>query len=439
MARQIANLTQARINAIKEGDELHDGALTGLSVRAGKKRTVWRVRVPVAKDGPNWVFKSEVFGDTRTHDLDAARKQAKIIIGRLLEKHGDPDRERRETQADQLTLETAWTSYINRCRFKGRSERTIDEYEQMLERHFSDWKGKTLTALAGDRNAFDQRFMSLTRTKGKYAANGAVRAFRAVWNHARRKNDTLPEGPFLVLDGLNKTEDRKIAYTPEELPSTIEALWQLDPIRAGYHFTLFLTGVRGGGLRIAKREHFDRKAGTLYLENHKGKPFTIPLSPALISLLDCLMQIGAERFPRNPFLFPSHSEAGCIIDARAAIPVPAAFAAHRKKHGRKAVESVRSHQWRNSYISLAKVAGIGGTDCRMLVDHAVKTDAHSGYDSPMLTYLKERQHAMSKYLLTAAKLGGDFKFTPQEFETRRKGAKTLKREVRKDPALSELV
>jgi integrase len=439
MARQVANLTQARVNAIKEGEELYDGALPGLSVRAGLKRTVWRVRVAVAKDGPNWRFKSEVLGDIRSFDLDAARKQAKIVIGRLLEKHGDPDRERRETQADQLTLETAWTSYINRCRFKGRSERTIDEYEQMLERHFSDWKGKTLTALAGDRNAFDQRFMSLTRTKGKYAANGAVRAFRAVWNHARRKNDTLPEGPFLVLDGLNKTEDRKIAYTPEELPSTIDALWQLDPIRAGYHFTLFLTGVRGGGLRTAKREHFDRKDGTLYLENHKGKPFTIPLSPALISLLDCMMQIGAERFPRNPFLFPAHSGEGCIIDARAAIPVPAAFAAHRKKHGRKIVKSVRTHQWRNSYISLAKMAGVGGTDCRMLVDHAVKRDAHDGYDTPMLTYLKERQHAMSKFLLAAAKLGGDFKFTLQEFETRRKDAKTLKREIRKAPELLGLI
>jgi len=439
MAREVANLTQARVNAIKEGQELHDGALPGLSLRAGKKRKVWRVRVAVAKDGPKWVFKSQVLGDTISFDLDAARKQAKIVIGRLLEKHGDPDRERRETQANKLTLETAWASYITRCRFKERSERTIDEYEQMLKRHFSDWKGKTLVELAADRDGFERRFMSLTKDKGDYAANGAVRAFRAVWNYAARKNETLPKGPFLVLDGLNETEDRKIAYAPEELPATIEALWQLDPIRAGFHFTLFLTGVRGGGLRIAKRKDFDRKAGTLHLENHKGKPFTIALSPALISVLDCMIAIGDERFPKTAYVFPAHSKDGCIIDARAAIPVPATFVAHRAKHDRKAVNSVRTHQWRNTYISLAKQAGLSGRDHRMLVDHAVKRDADDGYDTPMLTYLKERQHAMSKYLLTTAKLGADFKFTPQEFETRRKGAKTVKREVRKAPELAGLV
>lgn len=208
MAKKTSILTPLSVAAIKQGETLWDGQVTGLGIRAGAKRTVWHIKVPVAKDGRNWTHKCETLGDVKMFTLEQARVRAKIRIGQLLEKYGDPDRERIERELNSLTLETAWKAYVQRCRIKGRSARTIEEYEFMLARHFPDWKAKPMAELGSDRGRsdFKKRFNTITRQKGPAAANGAVRAFSAVWNYTRKESTSLPECPSQVLDGLNVLE-----------------------------------------------------------------------------------------------------------------------------------------------------------------------------------------------------------------------------------------
>lgn len=445
MAKKTSILTAQSVAAIRPGETLWDGQVTGLGIRAGAKRAVWHVKVPVAKDGRNWTHKCETLGDVSAFTLESARVRAKIVMGRILEKYGNPDRERIERETNTLTLETAWKAYVQRCRIKGRSARTIEEYEFMLARHFGDWKAKPMAELGSDRGRtdFKKRFNTITRQKGPAAGNGAVRAFSAVWNYTRKESTSLPECPSKVLDGLNKLEPRKVAYTPEEVPAAVDAIWKLDNIRAGLHFALFLTGVRGGGLRTALRRDYDRKARTLLIRNHKGKPFLLPLSNALVSLFDCMVAFGEESFPNNEYLFPAHSAEGYVVDPRADLPPPAALVALREKLGKNPDADVKTHLWRNTYITLTEeVVGIPEADCRRLVDHSTgKRDPHTGYKTTLLPRLLARQEEASRGLLKIAGLGDEYIFTHADFLEHRK-AEVGERRIAKakaDPEMAGLV
>lgn len=443
-AKKQQPLTPLSAMTIRKGEQLWDSQVTGLGLRAGTKRTVWHIKVPVVKDGRRWSHKCDTLGDVTMFTLEQARIRAKIRIGQILDQYGDPDRERIEREANALTLATAWKSYVQSRRQKNRRARTIEGYESEL-RHFADWKLRPLKELGSDagRAEIRVRFSTISRTSGRAAANNAFRVFRAVWNYAAKETSALPPNPTKAID-FHELEPRDDAYEPEEIPAAIAAIWKLDNIRAGLHFTMFLTGIRGGGLMEAKREDFDRKARTLLIKNAKGKPFLLPLSTALISLLDTMTVFADESFPNNDFLFPAHSADNHIIEPRADLPPPAAMVRRRQRQKKNPKAKVKTHFWRFTYTTMAEEhLGISEADGRLLTGHIPnkKRDPHTGYKRVHLPRLIDCQERVSRGLLKLAGLGEDYKFTTAAFLEHRKaevGQRRLEK-AKADPEMAGLI
>lgn len=84
-----------------------------------------------------------------------------------------------------MTLRQAWERYrVSHMERKGRSEGTIDGYEDHVERLFFDWLDTPLGDLGEDPGLVADRHDKITRENGPGIANGAMRTLRAIYNHA---------------------------------------------------------------------------------------------------------------------------------------------------------------------------------------------------------------------------------------------------------------
>lgn len=428
-------LTQAQVDRMKPGQMLWDGAVPGLGIRCGVNSKTWRVKVPlgnagvrrIAKDGSSRTakFKVESFPYTGAPSLTDARKRAIEIKGAIFKELGDPEALRRRARANEITLEQAWNAYVLKCK-NGRSTRNgyqrkkpcsaryVQELEDTLRLSYGDWKHRTLADLAADRDAFEVLFDDITENRGPTTADKAIRIFRTVWGETKTKFPELPDCPANVISDLNGTKEREDAYTPEELPGVVDAIWRAGRFRAGLHFFLMLSGFRSGGVKKALRSNYDREAGTLLIPEHKGNEDTVYLSPVMISLLDAMIELGDRYFPGHPYIFCGHSASGCLTDHRIKAPPSAATAKRRAEDGLQVDGPIGSHIWRHTWISLYPLAGLTRYDGAKMVGHklggAEGNSAHAGYGMAIPSHLREQQAKMSDYLMTAAGLGADYRF-----------------------------
>lgn len=407
-------LTQKEVDRLKPGDrEIYDDEVRGLTIRPGERSVVWRVRVPVSKRNGKWSYKSEKIGTRDTLSLKEARDRAKSAMERLKRLHADAEILDEQVKKSGLTLEMALADYLRECRRRNRSDRTIDGYDRVINRYLADWLETPIAEIGRDRRAFKRRFEEVTDNNGKYAANGMVRSFSALYKYAAKLDDHLPTCPSIAVT-LHPNKPRKIAYRPDELPAAIEAVCRLNRFRACLHLGLFLSGCRQTAFKTAKIKNFHPSKKLLLLENHKGKDFSLPLSDALLSVISASVEMAKESFPDGEYIFPAHTLTGHIEEVAVSIPPPEALVEYREKRGIKSTK-VKSHLWRHTFISLATAAGLSGADARRLSDHKVANDAHEQYNSrhAMWDYLCERQQQMSQYLLKCANLPEDHEFTPR--------------------------
>jgi integrase len=396
-------LTETTVAKIIPGSgDHHDKDLTGFHIRAGKRDLKYRVRVPIGKK-----VKVSTIGAVGDLSVDEARTKARIMMGQML---AEAPASTKLVKGEALTFGDALRAYLVRCAQQNRSEVTISGYTKLAERHLSDWYDVPLADLGHDRPRVEERFLSVGASSGPSSANAVFRVFRTVYNYAMKRYPTLPVNPSIVIE-WHKDKPVKASYSPEELSDVVSRLMVEDRLqtRAHVHLLAFLTGCRGGALKGAKWEDYDRAGRRLRLPNHKGKPFTIRLSDALISFLDMRRQIVPKR---NDFIFPAHTASGHVEDVRMKVPQSAKLAAYRKAQGIKEAQ-IGTHIWRDTYISVARAAGVSRDDTKRLCDHSVESDAHSGYqdDDAAHGYLAEQQERMSAYLLAQAGLGADYRFT----------------------------
>lgn len=401
-------LTETAVAKITpDGLDYHDTDLTGFHVRAGKRGLVYRVRVTVGRK-----VKVCTLGSIDGMNVDQARRKARVEIGRLL---AEAPTTPKQTKGAELTFEAALNAYLVRCEQQERSQVTIKGYRVVAERHLSDWFSTPLIELGQDRPKVEDRFHLITRRNGGPSANSAMRVFRAVYNHAMKRHPILPVNPSIVIE-WNREAPKKAAYSPDELPTVINELLSHDnATRAHLHLLCWLTGCRSGALKSATWADYDSEAQTLYLPSHKGRAFTVRLSSALVSLLDTRNQIVGQK---SSFIFPARTKSGHVEDARIAVQQSTKLAEYRKTKAQKESDKIGTHIWRDTYISLARAAGVSRDDTKRLVDHSIQQDAHAGYESDDAAhaYLVTQQEKMSEYLLEHANLGPNYLFTREELD-----------------------
>lgn len=247
-----------------------DTDLPGFMVLVGKRRKTFVVQGERRKAGKRLSVRMKVaeVGELTTR---AARAKAKVILGKIA--NGvDPRPSRLKLEADAAaadlpsignpTLRIAWARYRDgHMKKKDRSEGTINNYRDHVERLLADWLDEPLSKFGYDPALVTTRHEKLTKQNGAYIANGCMRTLRAVYNHARKAARSLPaDNPVSAID-WNAEHRRNSALGLSDLNGWFSQLAALkNPVRREFHLFMLLSGHRPEAIRKARVEHVDFRA-----------------------------------------------------------------------------------------------------------------------------------------------------------------------------------
>ena len=282
-----------------------------------------------------------------------------------------------------LTLQQALDRYLARCRLKGRSETTIQGYQDVINRHGRDWLDRTLDELGRSRRAFTARHTHITLNSGPTTANQFMRAFRAIYRHARRFDPDLPAPPTEVIEYNPEHRREKIITDWPGWLAAVQA--QKNPIVRDWYLFLAFTGMRKTSAGAVRVRHVKLDRGFLHVPNPKGgtrRAFDLPLSRHLTEILAARIAENEARYPGSPWLFPSLWAAkGHLTQVYSRyLPSP--------------------HVHRHSYATGAKAAGLGEYDIKLLLNHKI-TDVTGRYlhASMLGAHLQACQEKVTAWLL----------------------------------------
>lgn len=293
-----------------------------------------------------------------------------------------------------ITLAEAWERYRDAHMIrKGRSERTIDSYRDHVERLFKDWCERPLRELAEDPALVAKKHDELTAENGPYIANGGMRTFRAIYNHARKTNRELPpDNPASAID-WNSEERRNSGMGAADLRAWFYELAKLDnPVRREYHLLTLLSGCRSTALMEVKFEHVNLRRRLVHIPRPKGgakRAFDIPLSRQMILCIVRAVRFGRVMHPiaAREWLFPSDSATGHLTE---------------QKEKRETL-SRWGNDLRQTFRTMATTAGVSEFDARLLMNHAIP-GVNAGYITRhklLEDHLRSQQQAISSAIFAA--------------------------------------
>jgi integrase len=357
--------------------------------------------VLVGKRSKTFVLQRDVKGTSRRItigrygeggiSLHLARKQAEQLGG-TMRGGTDPVIEARAATGDNITLREAWALYEGHLAAKERSPVTHDGYWMLLKTHCADWLDRPLVEITPE--AAQARHVQIGKKRGKYAANGVMRALRAIWRRALRQHPGLGLPPTVNVDFY--TEKPRTAVV-KDLATWWRGVQAVEnPIRRDLFIFLLFTGCRSTETKTMRWEQVDLDDRVIHFPVTKTDSFDLPLSSFLVGLLKARRDDKVTRaiFGNDcPWVFPAHSDTGHVKEAKLGAAERAAFADGWTPH-------VLRHTWITASNNKVKLPPLHS---RLLANHAVPKsgDAHTGYIHPDVTDLRKSQEKMSKFLLAA--------------------------------------
>ena len=135
-----------------------------------------------------------------------ARKRARELIVER-DSGGNPNVRKRAEAVRGVTLAEAMQWHFDAMRADHCSERTIHDMKYEIGMHLADWLKRPLAEIT--RNDCATRHRRITERSGPYAANRAMRFFRASYNTAdKRMEKELPRCPVVAVN-FNKEKRRQ--------------------------------------------------------------------------------------------------------------------------------------------------------------------------------------------------------------------------------------
>ena len=331
-----------------------------------------------------------------------ARAKAKVLLGSIAD--GVDPRPKPSARAEPVatlvgaspTLRVAWDSYRDsHMRRKNRSEGTISNYADHVERLLADWLDKPLSDLGDDPALVKARHDKLSDENGPYIANGCMRSLRAIYNHARKTARSLPpENPVLAVD-WNVEQRRDTAMGVADLLPWLRELAGLEnQVRREFHLFLLLSGSRPDPIKRASVAHLDLRRRILHIPKPKGgsdRAFDIPLSREMIRCLVRALRIGRKAYPiqAETWLFPADSASGHLVE---------------HKEDRREL-SKWGNDLRQTYRTIGQVAGVNDVDMHLLMNHSMP-GVNAGYITrhKLLTdHLRAQQQRISTMVVEVAR------------------------------------
>jgi integrase len=385
-----------------------DTELKGFFVVVGRKTKTFTVQGDLRIDGKRKTIRVAVgeAGDMSTRDARALAKSYLSMIARG--EHPKPETAAKRAAAKSedepavvvaapgaVTLKEAWERYRDAHMIrKGRSEGTIANYRDHVERIFADWADIPLKELAEDPARVAAKHDDITKTHGPYMANGSMRSLRAIYNHALKTNPNLPgRNPVNGVD-WNQEERRNTALGTSDLSGWFDQLAAIEnPIRREFHLFTLLSGCRPGALKAVRPEHIHLDRRVLHIPKPKGgskKAFDIPLSREMIRCLIRAIRFSRRMHPdaATDWVFAADSGPGHIVEQKE----------------ERDVLSKWGNDLRQSFRTLAQTAGVSEFDARLLMNHAIP-GVNAGYitrNKLLEDHLRVQQQAVSRVLMAPA-------------------------------------
>jgi integrase len=393
----------------KSGQRLvRDAELSGFFVVIGKRTKTFMVQGDLRANGKRQSIRIKV-GEVGELNTREARAKAKTLLGSIAK--GINPRPKKAADAKGVdndgikaigkeetgpTLRVAWARYRDaHLKRKGRSDGTIENFRDHVERLMADWLDQPLSVLGNDPSLVALRHEKITAENGPYIANGCMRSLRATYNHARKTARSLPaENPVIAVD-WNAEKRRNTALGLAELGPWVGDLRALEnPIRREFHFFLLLSGSRPDALKRARVGHLNFRTRILHIPKPKGgeeKAFDIPLSRAMISCLVRVMRIGRVLYPAQAqeWLFPADSASGHIVE-------------HKED---RATLAKWGNDLRQTYRTVAQTAGIADLDIHLLMNHTVP-GVNAGYitrNKLLGDHLRQQQEMITRKMVDAVR------------------------------------
>lgn len=247
-----------RLSPSKSGTEKHwDSEIKGLVLFVGKR-------------SKTWYFQKDIGGKTQRvligrFPIISAQAARQTALGFALEWGRGAGK---TIQVGAPTLEAALETYL--VRPKLRSEEHKHSVRLQFARHLKDWLRLPLDEIS--KSMVVARHKSLSSVPS--AANHTLKAFRTVWNHARRIHD-LPECPTMAIEWYTETPDGRIIDDLQRWKVAVDELF--NPIHKAFYELILFTGLRKTeALSLEwKNVHEDR----IHLPMTKnGRSFDLPIT-----------------------------------------------------------------------------------------------------------------------------------------------------------------
>jgi integrase len=402
----LTDKTIAQLPVPKDGWYLaRDSELKGFFVVVGKRKRTFTVQGDLRQGGKRASSIRVSIGDAGEMSTRAARAVAKEYLAQISRgRHPKGQAQTARTGSmpnaatdgvePSVTLEQGWQRYLAAHLIrKGRSEKTIDGYRDHVERIFAEWLGTSLHELAKDPSRVARKHDDVTRENGPYIANGSMRTLRAIYNHARKTNKSLPsDNPADAVD-WNVEERRNTGMGSADLAVWFAELAALDnPVRREFHLFTLLCGSRPTALQQIRPDHIDFRRRTLRIIKPKGgkkKAFDIPLSRQMIMCLIRAIRFGRQVYPMQAqdWIFPADSASGHLAET---------------KEDRKTL-SKWGNDLRQTFRTIATAAGVSEIDAKLLMNHAIP-GVNAGYITRhklLENHLRSQQQGISSALFVA--------------------------------------
>jgi len=308
--------------------------------------------------------------------VEDARRKAGRLLGELRAGH-DPKAEKKKAQERNKTLGIWLEAYL-----KGKKSlrtRSAENYRHAIERHLAVWADRPLREISPDM--VEAKYEAIGKAAGPAAANNAMRALRAIWNHALDRDDTLPANPVRRLkgDGWFKLAPRERSVRSDELPAFYAAVDALPSRTArDYLLLLLFTGLRRREAAGLRWDDVDFALQVIRLPAARTKAdrkLDLPMSTFVRDLLVARRAIGIE----GPWVFSADSKSGHIEEPKFHLGLVA------KATG----IGVSVHDLRRSFLTVADSTDMSPLALQGLVNHALRKDVTSNYVQMSVDRLRE--------------------------------------------------
>lgn len=373
---------------------VRDEELAGFFVQIGKRTKSFMIQADLRQGRGRSTIRMKVAGVEEISTREA-RAKARLLLASIAS--GEDPRPNRPVpeiaKVGQIpTLRQAWARYkVSHLERKKRSPQTIGHYKDHVERLLAAWLDEPLDTFGDEPGLVTARHDEITRDNGPTMANGAMRSFRAIYNHARKTCRKLPaENPTFAID-WNPEVRRDTAMGVADLPEWFDQVGALDnPVRREFHLLSLLSGSRPSALKEAKLEDLDLGRRVLRITKPKGgekMAFDIPLSRRMLESLLRLRRLASILYPveAKVWLFPSETVTGHLAE-------------HKEKRD---VVSHWGNDLRQTYRTLGQAAGVPELDMYLLMNHSLG-GVNAGYitrDKLVADHLREQQDKVSNFII----------------------------------------